>query len=343
MALENVPGQKRAVMLLRGAVRTGAIAHAYLFVGPGGVGRLALARRFASVLLCREGEQERCGACRSCRAFDASNHPDYREIGVPEGKQDLPIDTIRSVEHDASLKPALAPRRVFVMREAERMTLEAANCFLKTLEEPPGNCCFILIATTLRDLPQTVVSRCQVVRFSALPPRQVEEELRDGGLSDEDAWWLARRSWGSPGRARAFRDVGLHEFNRRLAEELFALDAGRNFRLSDWLCEMAPESPGSRAEARVALQELLECVVVFYRDLAAAAVAPGEVELFNSTLKERFEQFAAGLPLDLIIECAERAIEAIEHIGANANRRLALDDLFSHLAAAGANPPPESR
>jgi len=336
VALEGLPGQARAVALLEAALRTGTVAHAYLFVGPSGVGRAALARRFAAVLLCDAGGQEACGRCRSCRAFNASNHPDYREVGVPEGKQDVPIALIRSLEREAALKPVLAQRRVFVVRDAERMSLEAANCFLKTLEEPPGSCCFILVATSLWDIPQTVVSRCGVVRFVGLRPERVEEELRREGLDEDDARWLARRSWGSPGRARAFRDAGMLELNRELTAELLALGPGEGLRLTDWLSEAS--SGQSRAERRAFLQELLECVAVFYRDLAVAAVAGDEAELFNRGIGDKIERLAASMPVDTIVECADRALEAIERVGANANSTLTLDDLFLHLgrAAAGA-------
>ena len=332
MALEDVPGQGRVAVLLRAALQSGRWAHAYLFVGPGGVGRLAMARELAAWLLCPASGEERCGTCRSCSLFDAVGHPDYREVGVPEGKQELPIGLVRALQHDASLKPLLAPRRVFVVREAEKMNLESANCFLKTLEEPPGGCCFILIAAGLWDMPPTVVSRCRVIKFSGLPVEHVEQVLRDGGLDVESAWWLARRSWGSPGLALRFKDIRLHSLNRELSRELFALGPEGTYTLSDWLSEQAAAAAGSRAEARAALQELLECVAVFYRDLAAVAVAPGEVELFNKGLEGELREFVSRCSVESIIERADRAFEAIERVGANANSQIVLDDLFTGLA-----------
>jgi len=334
MQPQAATGQKRAEALLRADLQGGAVAHAYLLVGPSGVGRAALARQLAAALLCSRPGPEPCGACKSCRAFTSGNHPDYREAGVPEGKQELPIELIRSIQHQSSLKPVLARRRVFVIRDAERMSLEAANCFLKTLEEPPGSACFILIATTLWDMPQTVVSRCRLVRLSSLQPERVQEELRAPDLCEDDAWWLARRSWGSPGRASAFRDTGLHQFNRQLAERLLAIRMEDNLALTDWLSEATAQSAESRAEVRAALQELLECVAVFYRDLAAEAAAPGKAELFNRALRDQIAGLAARLPLDAIVACAEEALEAIDRLGANANWRLALDDLFTRLASA---------
>lgn len=335
MAFEDISGQGRAAGLLRAALRNDRLSHAYLFVGPGGVGRLAMARELASVLLCGEGQEERCGACANCRYFDSGNHPDYHEVGVPEGKQELPIDLVRSqVQDTAAVKPVVADRRVFVVRDAERMTLEAANCFLKTLEEPPGGSCFILIAAGLWDMPQTIVSRCQIIKFSGLPAQQVEQILRERDLDADDAWWLARRSWGSPGLANDLGDVGLHAFNNELSEELFTLGPEDICRLTDWLCERARDATGSTAQARALLQEELECIAVFYRDLAVVAIASGQVELFNGAREARLRELASRRCVDSIIECADKVFEAVERVGLNANQQVALDDLFTGLARA---------
>jgi DNA polymerase-3 subunit delta' len=334
MALEDVPGQERAAAVLMAALESGRLAHAYLFVGPGGVGRLAMARELASILLCQERGTRRCGACRSCRSFEAGSHPDYHEEGVPEGKQELPIRLVQTLQDHAFVKPVLAPRRVFVLKDAEKMNLESANCFLKTLEEPPGGSCFILIATGLRNVPQTVVSRCQIIRFIGLPLEGVEQVLRSSGVDGDDAWWLARRCWGSPGLALRLKEAGLHLVNRDLTGELLTLSPGEAYGLTDQLSDQADDTAASRPEAREALQELLECAAVLYRDLAALAVAPGRVELFNKALGDRLGEAVSQRPAEFFIECADRAFEAIERVGANANRQVALDDLFGTLAGA---------
>ena len=337
MAFETIEGQERAASLLRAALKTGWVPHAYLLVGPEGVGRTAMARELAAILLCSRGKEERCGKCRSCRAFVSGNHPDYFEVGLPEGKQSLPINAIRGdrktgergVQDEAAVKPVIAERRVFVVRDVERMSVEAANCFLKTLEEPPGDTRFILIAAGLADVPATIVSRCWVVKLSGLPAAKVEEQLRSDGAKAEDARWLAQRSWGSPGRARAFRDTALHEFNRQLVGELLAFRLEDNFRLSDWL-QSAARSGESRAEARVVLQDLLECMALFYRDLAAVSLGD-DGPLFNEDRRSEIRACAARLSLDQIVDCADGVLETIEHVGQNANSRLALDALFSRI------------
>jgi DNA polymerase-3 subunit delta' len=337
LPFEDIDGQERAVELLSAELAAGWVPHAHLFVGPGGVGRVKMARELAAVLLCPEQEGDRCGECRNCHAFQTGNHPDYFEIGVPEGRQSLPISLIRGgekgergVQDEAGLKPVLADQRVFVVRDAERMTMEAANCFLKTLEEPPGECYFILIASGLREIPDTIVSRCRLIKLSGLPAPEVEQQLRAQGIDGDDAWWLARRCWGSPGRAREFNLREMPAINRKVIKALLRIGPRDNFQMTDWVQKLADDQAGSSAERRDALQDLLECIAVFYRDLAVLRLEV-DVEVFNHDMREPLEEFAARFALDEIIESADRAMEALENVGKNANQRLVLDDLFSNL------------
>lgn len=156
MALEHILDQPLAVDLLRRALASDRVAHAYAFVGPAGAGRMSTALAFAAELLGSLSRQ----------------HPDLHVI-VPtppetnsRGARAIRIGAIRELERQASLRPVMARRKVFVLDEAERMTGEAPQAFLKTLEEPPAATVIILILPRARAVPATVLSRCQVVRFA---------------------------------------------------------------------------------------------------------------------------------------------------------------------------------
>jgi len=156
VALERILDQPRAADLLRRALASDRVAHAYAFVGPSGAGRMTTALAFAEELLGSASRQ----------------HPDLHVI-VPtppetnaRGARAIRIGAIRELERQASLRPAMARRKVFVLDEAERMTGEAPQAFLKTLEEPPAATVIILILPRARAVPATVLSRCQVVRFA---------------------------------------------------------------------------------------------------------------------------------------------------------------------------------
>ena len=169
-AFAGITGQDEAVALLRGALAARRVAHAYAFVGPPGSGRKSTALAFAKALVAPGG-----GAAAS--RVDRGAHPDVRlfQPTPPENNAKGPlfvrIESIRALERLAALRPAEAPWKVFIVDEAERMTVATPQAFLKTLEEPPDQTVIILILTQLRMLPPTVLSRCQVVRFR---PRRAE-------------------------------------------------------------------------------------------------------------------------------------------------------------------------
>jgi DNA polymerase-3 subunit delta' len=155
VALERILDQPRAVDLLRRALASDRVAHAYAFIGPAGAGRMTTALAFAEELL----------------VSPARSHPDLHVIvptppeSNPRGGRAIRIGAIRELERQASLRPAMARRKVFILDEAERMTGETPQAFLKTLEEPPAATVIILILPRARAVPATLLSRCQVVRF----------------------------------------------------------------------------------------------------------------------------------------------------------------------------------
>ncbi len=157
MALDQIRDQPRAVDLLRRALASDRVAHAYAFVGPAGSGRMPTALALAEALL----------------GSSSGNHPDLHVIAPtppetnPRGARAIRIGAIRELERQAALRPAMARRKVFILDEAERMTGEAPQAFLKTLEEPPPATVIILILPRIRAVPATVLSRCQIVRFTA--------------------------------------------------------------------------------------------------------------------------------------------------------------------------------
>ncbi len=173
VALDRIVDQPRAVALLRRALASDRVAHAYAFIGPSGAGRMTTALAFAAELLGSPSRQ----------------HPDLHVIvptppeSNPRGARAIRIDAIRELERVAALRPAAARRKVFVLDEAERMTGDTPQAFLKTLEEPPAATVIMLILPRARAVPATVLSRCQVVRFAprddadAAPARALAREI----------------------------------------------------------------------------------------------------------------------------------------------------------------------
>lgn len=168
--LDAIQDQPAAATLLRRALDTGRVAQAYAFVGPAGSGRMTAAVALAAALLCPSGG---CGACRACAMSLARHHPDLHVVtptppaSNPRGARAIRIGEVRELERQASLRPVMGARRVLVLDEADRMTGEAPQAFLKFLEEPPAGTTVILVLPRVRAVPATVISRCQLVRFRA--------------------------------------------------------------------------------------------------------------------------------------------------------------------------------
>jgi DNA polymerase III subunit delta' len=196
VVLERVPGQEGAIAFLTGAVERSH--HAYVFAGPEGSGKSIAATAFTAALLCPDGG---CGACRSCRLALEGHHPNVFQV-EPEGR-DIHVDTIREEVWTPASRTAPEPgRKVFVIREADRLSPAAADTLLKVLEEPPADAVFLLMSARAHELPDTVLSRCHVVTFTALSEPFVIDSLVAEGVPEDRARLAARLAGGNLGRAR---------------------------------------------------------------------------------------------------------------------------------------------
>ena len=187
---KNILGQQKAVLSLQAQLRTNRIAQAYLFAGPEGVGRKKTAIEVAKALNCRNKEQiEPCDECPSCRKIDKNIHPDVHLIDFawqaglleekPEQQTQIKIDVIREIQREISLKRFEGNYKVFIIDQAEKMSQSAMNCLLKTLEEPPENSLLILVTTSQDMLTQTIISRCQIIKFNRLMDSVVHKILTE--------------------------------------------------------------------------------------------------------------------------------------------------------------------
>ena len=190
-------GHDRIARTLSSSVRSGNIHHAYLFEGPRGIGKAQMAAWFSALLLCeREVDPlaERstilmpCGTCPSCLGLGRGQHADLQIVQALEGKSRIVIDQVRELIGQISFAPLRADRRAIWIRDADTMGDVPANALLKTLEEPAPYNVFILISERANQLLDTIRSRCQRIRFSPLPLRQVCDDLRtvEPDLSEDD-------------------------------------------------------------------------------------------------------------------------------------------------------------
>lgn len=164
MNFPGIYGHEAVKERLIKAFESNRIASAYLFLGESGIGKSSLVKEFAQLLNCET--HSLCHNCPNCRLFDSGSHPDF--IVVQRNGQFIRIGQIQELISQLSLKPVYANKRVVLVKEAERLNLESANCFLKILEEPPLNTMIVVLAADENQLLETILSRCQKIAFSPL-------------------------------------------------------------------------------------------------------------------------------------------------------------------------------
>jgi len=224
MIFEEIRDQEAAVATLVRAIGSDKLAHAYLFEGPGGVGKRTTALALAQALNCLEAPGVGCLRCDSCRKIRERLHPDVIVVGPPEGKKQTPIESIRELERRVAYRPNEGRAQVAIIDPAHVMTEAAANALLKTLEEPRPDTFLILVTDRAPVLLPTVRSRCQRVRFRPLARATVEGLLVAGGTPPPTAAIAASLADGSLDKAARYLGEELQERLDRAFALLQAVD-----------------------------------------------------------------------------------------------------------------------
>jgi DNA polymerase-3 subunit delta' len=332
---QRVRGHEALVEGFRRALGRGRLAHAYLFTGPAGVGKYLFAVELARALLCESTEErgllEACDRCPACVQVEAGTHPDFYAAARPAEALEFPIDLMRQLCQSFALKSARGHGKVVVIDDADDLNEESANCFLKTLEEPPPRSVLILIGSGPdRQLP-TIVSRCQVVRFRPLPASLVDVLLQAQGVEDTVLRGrLARLADGSPGLARALADPALWEFRRGLLAELVRepLDAvGLSRRWMEFVESAGKESAAQRGRSKLMLRLLIDLL-----DDALSLSLHGALRRSEPADRPALEALANRASPDRLLEVLERCLEADAQTDRRVQLVLLVEALLDALA-----------
>jgi DNA polymerase-3 subunit delta' len=208
---ERLIGQEAAVESLRSAIESDRLGHAYVFVGPRGVGRAPAALALAASVNCPDGG---CGECAVCTKVLRKAHPDVHHVSAEGGQ--IVVDQVRAVREDAARAPYEGRMKVFIVDEAERLNPAAANALLKVLEEPPASALFVLMTDAPDDMLPTVTSRCRRVDFVPLGHGEIVEVLTQHHRVDPDrASWAAAAGGNLATALRLAKDVSAEQRRAR--------------------------------------------------------------------------------------------------------------------------------
>lgn len=173
----NILGNEEAKKILENTIKTQNISHSYMFIGQNGIGKFMIAKEFAKAILC-QGEQKPCNTCESCIKFNGENNPDIQIIDEIEEKS-IKTETIKEMVKGVYEKPIEGSRKVYIINDSQKMTKEAQNSLLKTLEEPPEYVVIILITENENLLLNTIKSRCTKIKFNPLKDNEIIKILKE--------------------------------------------------------------------------------------------------------------------------------------------------------------------
>jgi DNA polymerase III subunit delta' len=331
LSFEMIVGHGHPKAVLKAAITGGRIAHAYLFHGEARIGKFLTALAFAKTALCTRipsGQASvavnlaSCNDCSSCRAVDSGSHPDLHLI-QPDGTQ-IKIGQIRELQNAIAYKPLIGSRKWFLIDEADVMNPEAANSFLKTLEEPPDHSTLILVTARPQALLPTVLSRCQAVRFSPPPLGDLSLWLQKSrGLSPKDSERLATLAMGKIGIAAGADPAALMEERDRI------LDALTGEHLED--LSVLFNQPEEWADSNEQLNHTMDMIEIWLRDVLVGRHSPEKSFLINRDIPDRVAAWGRAYSTESILEILTLIHLLKRASSRNLNRTLVMETVLLKL------------
>ncbi len=326
----NIVGHEHTIDLLRRMLAAQQVRHAYLFTGPQHIGKSLLARRFAQTLLCTAGPaaasapQDPCNVCLACRKVLHGNHPDLHVISRAPDKQFILIEQIRALQNAAARRTLEGRRNVFIIEGAHEMNVQAANCLLKTLEEPEAEVVLLLTAPDPDLLLLTILSRVQLLPMHLLTASQVKSALqRRWEVESQEASLIAALAAGRMGWAvRAVEDEDLLSERRAQLETLTRLPGVSRTQRFDIAQRLSVDMDKARA--------VLELWLLWWRDMVLAANNCLDLTV-NVDMRPLLNSQAAKVGTSEAERMVHAILRTIEALDQNVNPRAALEVLMLDL------------
>lgn len=321
LAFQDILGHDTIKQHFQKAIELHKVSHAYILAGEAGMGRKSLAHAFALTLLCEKGGSQPCMNCHACKQVLSGNHPDLIHV-THEKPASIGVDDIREQIHDTiMIRPYSSYYKIYIVDEAEKMTIQAQNALLKTIEEPPSYAVIILLTTNGDLFLPTILSRCVQLKLKPLQDSVISEYLVEAlGISESEARLYAAFARGNLGKA--IKLCGSEEFKDMYKRLLAMLRNIRNMDISD-LLEFI-----KRLKEEMDIYECLDFMQVWYRDALMFKVTnDANLLIFKeeySTISEMSRQIGYD-GFENILQAIEKARVRLE---ANVNMELAMELMF---------------
>lgn len=319
---DDVVGHEEIISHLQNAIRLGKISHAYIFGGEHGAGKKLLASLFAMTLQCEEQGIEPCMKCASCRKALSKNHPDIINV-IHEKPNSIGIDEIRAqLIGDVAIRPYESRWKVYIVNDADKLTLQAQNALLKTIEEPPAYAVILLLANNPDALLPTITSRCVLLNLKPVGDRLVKDYLMERmHIPDYQAEVQAAFAQGNIGKAE--KAAGSAEFAEMTANALQLLKRAGNMAVYELV-----EAIRGMSQEKDNIYDYLDLFLIWFRDVLLFKAAK---EVDNLIFKEEINAIKERATKSSY-EGLEKIIDAIHtadsRLHANVNFDLVMELLF---------------
>lgn len=322
VGFNDIIGHEEIIKHLKNSIKTGKVSHSYIFTGEPGSGKKLLAGTFAMTLQCEEDGTEPCQKCDSCKKAIGKNHPDIVIVNH-EKPGTISIDEIRDqVINDVAIKPYCSPYKIYIIADAQMMTIQAQNALLKTIEEPPEYAVIMLLTDNADGLLPTIQSRCVRLDLKVVDDSLVKSYLMERlHIPDYQAEIDTSFAQGSIGRAKAAATS--EEFSKMTQNALKILKYANNmevYELTDAIKEISAEKHN--------INEYLDIFQFWFRDVLMFKATK---EIDNLVFKQEIN-YIKEQASERSYENLEKILEALEktkvRLHANVNFDLALELLF---------------
>lgn len=318
----DIVGQEQLKEHLQNAIATNKVSHAYIINGERNAGKEFIARVFAITLQCEKGETEPCGECHSCKQALGNNQPDIIYISH-EKPNTIGVEDIRvQINGDIAIKPYSSPRKIYIINEGEKMTPQAQNALLKTLEEPPEYAVILILTTNVEAMLPTVLSRCVVLNMKPVSDRLVKKYLMEQlAVPDYKANISVAFARGNIGKAKML--ASSEEFEKVKDEAITLVKNINDMEISEIVKAIKKIS-----EYKFDVNDYLDILMAWYRDvLLFKATKDVNSLVFKEDIQQimRMSDRSTYEGIEQIVNALQSAKKRLE---ANVNFDLTMELLF---------------
>lgn len=335
--LKQIIGHEDIIKHFRVSIKNNTISHAYLISGQDDSGKMTLANGFAMALQCENihsninlEDIDSCGECHSCKQFQGNNHPDI--IYVTHEKASIGVDDIRKqVNEDIIIKPYSSKYKIYIIDEAEKLTVEAQNALLKTLEEPPEYAIIILLSNNINRILETIQSRCIILHIRAVDSNVIKNYLMSQyKVPDYQAELSAVFAQGNVGKAISFSSnedfANTRDQVIRLLKNIKDMD---NYEIIDTINKLTKErkkdKDSGKSKSKDDILNILDLIILWYRDILMYKVTKNP----NILLYKKEITFISKKGKTISYEGIQNVLKAVEEakskINANVNTETTLE------------------